>query len=378
MDMSNKYCLLIAGEKSGEDHALDFYSKIKGSDPSIQFFGVGGDELATRGMELIYHLKDFSSWGISEVIGKIPFYKKALKKIEDEVVSRNCKTAILVDFQGFNLRLAKRLKKRGVKVLYYVAPQAWVWKAKRALILEKNVHTLYTILPFEKDWFQKKGVKKVVSVSHPLLLSLEKDMKNKIKKDFKRPGSQINILLLPGSRNSEVKFLLPEFYKALDFLKDNYTLKVSLVRSSTVNKNLYSDTENFVDKIYTNEELPKALNEADFVLAASGTVTLACGLMGVPTVVSYKLSLLNEFLYEKLISYKGPYSLPNIILGKSVFPELLQERATGYNMAMEIKKWLSSESYFNKTIGNLSLMETLLKYQEVDPAKHMLGVIQND
>lgn len=376
--MSNKFCLLIAGEKSGEDHALDFYTKIKEADPSIQFFGVGGDELASRGMELIYHLKDFSSWGISEVVSKIPFYKKALKKIEDEVVARNCKTAILVDFQGFNLKLAQRLKKRGVKVLYYVAPQAWVWKAHRTKTLEKNVHTLYTILPFEKDWFQKRGVKKVLSTSHPLLRSLERHMNEKTKKNFQKLDGELKILLLPGSRNFEVKFLLPEFYKALEILKRDYTLNVSLVKSPNVSRNLYSDTENFVDKIYSSDELPDALKNADFVLASSGTVTLATGLMGVPTVVCYKLSLLNEFLYQQFISYKGPYSLPNIILGKTVFPELLQDRATGYNMAKEIKKWLSSETYFDQTIGDLSLMENLLRYEDVDPARHMLGVIQND
>lgn len=376
--MSNNSCLLIAGEKSGEDHALVFFSKIKDADPTIQFFGVGGDELSKRGMELIYHLKDFSSWGISEVIGKIPFYKRALKKIEDEVVLRNCKTAILVDFQGFNLRLAKRLKKKGVKVLYYVAPQVWVWKEHRAQILEKNVHTLYSILPFEKEWFEKREIKKVLSVPHPLLYGLEKFMAKKTKKDFRSLGRELKILLLPGSRNSEVKLLLPEFYKALEILKGDYSLKISLVKSPNVSRNLYSDTENFVDKVYTNDDLPTALMEADFVLAASGTVTLACGLMGIPTVVSYKLSLLNEFLYNQIISYKGPYSLPNIILKKNVFPELLQDRATGYNMAMEIKKWLLNEEYFGQTIRDLSEMENLLRYSEVDPAKHMLGVIQHD
>jgi lipid-A-disaccharide synthase len=259
-----------------------------------------------------------------------------------------------------------------------VAPQVWVWKAHRALILEKNVHTLYSILPFEKDWFEKREIKKVLSVSHPLLYGLEKYMEKRAKKDFKNLGRELKILLLPGSRNSEVKFLLPEFYKALEILKIDHSLKVSLVKSPNVNNNLYSNTENFVDTIYTNDDLPKALMNADFVLAASGTVTLACGLMGVPTVVSYRLSLLNEFLYGQIISYKGPYSLPNIILNKKVFPELLQDRATGYNMAMEIKKWLLSEEYFSQTIRDLSEMENLLRYSEVDPAKHMLGVIQND
>jgi lipid-A-disaccharide synthase len=325
-------------------------------------------------MELLYHLKDFSSWGISEVIAKIPFYKKALKRIVDEVVARDCKTAILIDFQEFNLRLAQLLKKKGVRVLYYVAPQAWVWKAHRTKILQKNVHSLYTILPFEKEWFHKRGVR-ALSVSHPLIKGLEKSLVKKNKKDFEK--SKINIVLLPGSRNSEVKFLLPEFYQALDLLKNDYLLEISLVKSPNVNPALYFKTEKYVDKIYSSDELEEALLKADFALAASGTVTLACGLLGVPTIVSYKLSLLNEFLFETFLSYKGPYSLPNIILKKNVFPELLQNQASGYNMAMEIKKLLRDKSYFQQKQKDLAELESHLSVKDVDPAEHMLGVIQN-
>ena len=146
-----KSCLIVAGEKSGEEHCLSFYSKIKELDPKISFFGVGGDELKNKGMDLLYHLNEFSSWGVSEVIGKIPFYFNALNSIVNEVEKRDCKYAILVDFQSFNHRLAKRLKKRGVKVFYYVAPQAWAWKAFRAQLLGKSVHTLFTIIPLKKS-----------------------------------------------------------------------------------------------------------------------------------------------------------------------------------------------------------------------------------
>ena len=116
--------LLIAGEKSGEEHALSFVPELLRKFPNLHFYGVGGDNLKSNGMELLYHLRDFSSWGFTEVIGKIPFYFKALRKIEAEVERRNTKIAILIDFQDFNMRLAKKISKKGVKVLYYVAPQA--------------------------------------------------------------------------------------------------------------------------------------------------------------------------------------------------------------------------------------------------------------
>ena len=166
--MLEESCLIIAGEKSGEEHAMSFLPDVLKNVPDLKLFGVGGEEMQALGVELLYHLKDFSSWGFSEVIGKIPFYFKALQHIEEEVVRRGCQTAILIDFQDFNMRLAKRLKRRGVKVLYYVAPQAWAWKAWRATTLSKTVHTLFTILPFEKDWFKERGVNQVCSVPHPL------------------------------------------------------------------------------------------------------------------------------------------------------------------------------------------------------------------
>ncbi len=151
-----KSCLIIAGEKSGEEHAMSFFPELRKLSPDTEFYGVGGDLLQKEGMELIYHLGEFSSMGFSEVIGKIPFYFRALKKFENLVQEKGTKTAILIDFQDFNLRLAQRLSKQGVKILYYVAPQAWVWKAKRAGVLSRTVHTLFSILPFEKDWFEER------------------------------------------------------------------------------------------------------------------------------------------------------------------------------------------------------------------------------
>ena len=145
--MVDSSCLIIAGEKSGEEHAMSFLPTLMESSPGMKFFGVGGDEMSSLGVENLYHLKDFSSWGFSEVIGKIPFYFKALNQIVEEVKKRKCKFAILIDFQDFNLRLAKKLNREGVRVFYYVAPQAWAWKAWRAKALEENVDTLFTIIP---------------------------------------------------------------------------------------------------------------------------------------------------------------------------------------------------------------------------------------
>ena len=157
-------CLIVAGEKSGEEHFLSMWSDLK----NIHFWGVGGTEMSEKGVELLYHLKDFSSMGLSEVLVKIRFYQRAMNSYFQEVERRSCKTALLVDFQGLILRLAEKLAKKGVKVLYYVAPQAWIWKKERVVKLRDFVSSLYTILPFEKRWFEERGVKQVIQAPHPV------------------------------------------------------------------------------------------------------------------------------------------------------------------------------------------------------------------
>ena len=369
--------LIIAGEKSGEEHALTFLEGLQKKYPKTKFWGVGGEELRALGVELKYDLKDFSSWGFSEVIKKLPFYIKALKNIECEALERNTKTAILIDFQDFNLRLAKRLKKQGVKVLYYVAPQAWAWKAYRAKVMQRTVHTLFSILPFEKKWFQDRGMDKIVGVDHPLLAKFKNDLSDIPKTKFSDLKKGVNLLLLPGSRNFEVRGLLPEFIETLKLLKD-FPIKTSLVLSSNINRDLVDPYLKYIDKVYPNEKLASALKEADLALAASGTVTLSCALFEVPTVVAYKGSLLNEFIFHQFIKYKGPISLPNIIHEKWIYPELLQDRATSYNFSQVIRSWLTDESEYEKIKETLAETKGLLEGESIDVASYMAGVLKED
>lgn len=370
-------CLIIAGEKSGEEHALSFLKNLKSNVPNCHFWGVGGEELEREGMELIYHLKDFSSWGVSEVIGKIPFYFKALKKIENLAIDRNCKVAILIDFQDFNLRLAKKLKKNGVKVLYYVAPQAWVWKAYRAEVLEKCVHSLFTIIPFEKKWFEDRGVTRVRAVAHPLWLNYQKELVDlPAKRKFDDVQKTVRLLLLPGSRNFEVKSLLPDFVKAKKELEKKYKVEVGLVISSNVKEGLISPYLSDVDFTWDNEDLSKALKWADISLAASGTVTLATALFNVPTIVCYNSSLLNVYIYYTFLSYDGFVSLANIVHECEVFPELIQEYASSYNMNREMLKILENREFYNEKIEKLSHTRSLVSGGDFDTGDYMGKVIK--
>lgn len=370
-------CLIIAGEKSGEDHGMTFLPTLMQKRDDVQFFGVGGDRFKSIGVELLYHSRDFSGIGISEILSKIPFYFKAMDLILDEVKKRNVKTAILIDFQGFNLKLAKKLKLLGVDVLYYVAPQAWVWKPWRSKVLEKNVHTLFTILPFEKKWFKARGVTKVKSVVHPLILEHGekiKSLRTRSHSDFSE--RKLRILLLPGSRNTEVETLLPIFNRAIELIREKgIAFEIGLVKTETVKDELYGSLVEG-DHTWGASELAQAVDWADMGIAASGTVTLATGLFRLPTVVCYKISLVTEFILGLFITYKGPVSLTNIILEKRTFPELIQYHCDRYNIAKEIMKWHENREHFEHTLLDLEKVAEGLTGDDFCVPSYMAEVIR--
>ena len=376
MNSIGKPCLIIAGEKSGEEHALSFFKELRFSSPDTKFFGVGGEEMKAAGVELLYNLKDFSSWGYSEVIFKIPFYIKAMNHILDEVEKRNCKVAILIDYQSFNLKLAGKLKAKGVEVLYYVAPQAWAWKEYRVKKLSEYVNTLFTIIPFEKKWFHDRLVKKVISIDHPLWTTYEKDLMSFSSTLFDRASHKpMKLLLLPGSRHSEVNLLLPEFISAILVLQREFTVEVSIVKSSSVNEELYQPYNQYFKKIYFNEELVEALKDSDFALAASGTVTLTCALFEVPTVVCYKTSLMNQFIFEAIVRYKWFISLANIVQNRLVFPELLQDQVSSYNIVSHFKFWYYNERDYRELKEQLKQTKKMVRGEGVDIPQYIANVI---
>lgn len=372
--MNKRSCLIIAGEKSGEEHALTFLNRLKLESPDTHFFGVGGDELKKEGVELLFHLNDFSSWGYSEVLFKIPFYFKAMNKIVEEVKLRDCKTAILIDFQSFNLKLAGKLKELGVDVLYYVAPQAWAWKEYRVKKLASSVHTLFTIIPFEKKWFKDRGVERVIGIDHPLWTAYSKEVNQFDRKDELK--SPIKIVLLPGSRKFEVEALLPIFIESINFLKKELDIQVSIVKSSSVPEVLYGPYAKDINKFYTNESLITALKEADFSFASSGTVTLTCALFGLPTIVCYKTSLLNQFIYETLVSYRWFISLANIVQNRSVFPELLQDSVSSYNIVSHFNFWYYNKNEYFELLEKLRSTKNLVRGDVLDIPKYMAEVLE--
>ncbi len=366
-----KSCLIIAGEKSGEEHALSFFNELRKKNPDFSFFGVGGEQLEREGLELIYHLKDFSTWGISEAIKRIPFYYKALSRMEEEVERRNCKVAILIDFQTYNMKLAQRLQKKGVKILYYVAPQAWAWKSWRTKVLEKTVDTLFCILPFEKKWFMDRGVSKAISIEHPVLTHNKVAIQKFERTELSIENGILKLLLLPGSRNFEVKSLLPLFAHLVNQLKKTRKLEVSIVKSSSVKEALYAPYEDLFDKVYQNEDLTKAIESAHVSLASSGTVNLTCALYSLPTIVGYTGTLLNQFIYNTFVSYDGYISITNIVHQKEVFPEFIAENLSEYNMMTALEKILASDASYQERVSVLNRTKELVSGDDINISTYL-------
>lgn len=387
----SKSCLVIAGERSGEDHALSFLPEVLKSNPDLNLFGVGGNRLANLGMDLVYHLKDFSTWGVTDAVKKIFFYIKAFKRIEREVERRKCKVAILIDFQTFNLKLAQKLSAKGVKVLYFVAPQAWGWKAYRAKVLAECTSILFTIIPFEQEWFKLRGVNQTRAVPHPLWR--ENRLKILASKDYKiaaKPFSEVKkktrILLLPGSRKFEVDFLLPEFVRALTLLQADQSVEVGIVKSPNLNDRVFwsLDPSLFDHKIQEFSQLDEAFKWAHLAIASSGTVTLQCALFNLPTIVCYNGGLVNRWIFETFIEYNGPISLANIFYqrgidpeGDKVFPEFVLDQANYFEIYQILKKWTSSEEVYTDLKKKIEKVEEECENLEGSPGVLMGDFIRN-
>lgn len=336
MESEKQSVLILAGEKSGEEHAKSFFPKLREEFPNWSFWGVGGDYLRSFKVETVYDLSEFSTFGITEAIVKIGFYLKARKRLLEEVKKRKTKIAILIDFQSFNLSLAKKLHKQGVKVLYYVAPQAWAWKAYRANVIGECTDTLFCILPFEKKWFEDRGVKNVHAIKHPLLRITPKVENN---------GDRKELVFLPGSRESEARSLFPIFEKIIKHFSNQKRFSFSIVKTDSIPEEIYEYYDHLFDQSYHSSKLNDALERSYLAIAASGTVTLSTALMKVPTLVCYRVGILNETIARSIVKYKGFVSLVNLIEGKEIFPEYLQDECNAPQLIRKMEKLFQKEAY---------------------------------
>ena len=337
--------MISVGEASGDLHGASVAKAIKEINPHAYIFGMGGINMKNNGVEIYHDIADLGVIGFVEVMKNLRrlFQLKAdlvelMKKEKPDVL-------VVIDYPDFNMRLAKEAKKLNIPIVSYISPSAWAWRPGRAKNVAKIVDCIAAIFPFEADFYSKAGAK-VEFVGHPLLDIVKPTMgKDDTYKYFGAARQQI-VLLLPGSRKQEIQNLLPEMLKAAEqIVKVKQDVQFYLPIASTIPQSMVMNIiEKYSIKVnLTHDKNYDLMSIADVGIASSGTVTLEAAILNLPTVVIYKLAFLTYLLGKMLV--KIPYfSLPNIIVGRKLIPELLQNQANYNNIAKETIKILENSA----------------------------------
>jgi lipid-A-disaccharide synthase len=359
--MGSNNVLMIAGEASGDLHGASLIRELKKLDSSLKIFGIGGNKMQAEGMELIYHIDKMSFLGFIEVIKHLPFIKKVQRELIDEVKKRRVEEAILIDYPGFNLNFAKKLKALELKLIYYITPQVWAWgkgRVKKIKVLFKKV---LVVFPFEEKFFKEKQVN-AEFVGHPLIQEIKGyDFISRNILDIKynlNPAKDI-LLILPGSRQQEVKSIFPESIKAATKLADELNMQVVVACSNSVDEKIFYDLTNEKKFTVIKDHTYDLLKYSKFGIVKSGTSTLEAGLMELPMVIVYKTSGITYTIGKSLVKIKN-IGMANIVLEEQVVPELIQNEANAENIYDTVKKNLCDEQLLYQMKLKLSRIKKIL------------------
>lgn len=364
--------MIIAGETSGDMHAASLIQDLIKTQPKtqFQFSGLGGSHMKACGVNVINDLASHGVTGFTEVIKKYGIIKKAFYQTIEHIEKTKPDLIILIDYPGFNLRLAKKISHLPYPILYYISPQLWAWKAKRIEIIKAHIDKMAVIFPFEKSLYQKHQVP-VDFVGHPLANDImpSQDTIENFKKTIGLATIDKAIALLPGSRDNEIKRLLPVMLKAAFKLKKKHPqLRFILPVApgmKIIDEMVDKNTKKSLNLTLCHGMAREALACAHFTIVASGTASLEAALIGTPMVIIYKTSLLTYLAARKLVKIKE-ISLPNIILGRHAIPELIQEDCSGNNLFLEVDKYLSSTKLQTKTQLTLAHIKHILGSNAID------------
>jgi lipid-A-disaccharide synthase len=332
------HILLSAGEASGDTYGAQLIDAMRRLSPSATFFGMGGEKMREAGCELVVDAKEVAVVGLVEVLTHLPHIRSQFRRLVAEAVGRQPDAAVLIDFPDFNLRLARELQKLNIPVFYFVSPQVWAWRTGRVRQIKKCVRKMIVIFPFEQEFYKKHGVE-VTYVGHPLAyvpapqISRD-DFAHQNRLDAQKPW----IALLPGSRKKEVRLNLPQILVATELLKQQghdfeYVLPVaSTLGRDWIERQLTASPV----KIKLVGQAASALVHARAAVVASGTATVEAALAGTPFVVVYRLAPLTWLLGRRLVAL-DTFAMPNLIAGRRIVPELIQDGFTADNVVRELK-----------------------------------------
>jgi lipid-A-disaccharide synthase len=358
---STKPCIaIIAGEASGDQHGAKLVEALLKRQPELFFCGIGGPALRQAGVRIVLDAAKLTVVGITEVLSKISDIWQGMGVIKKLLKSLKPDLLILIDFPDFNLHIAARAQKLGIPVLYYISPQIWAWRRGRGKRIGKLVDHMAVILPFEEQYYQEFDVP-VTFVGHPLLDEALPPAGQALKVGVQDPPV---IGLVPGSRITEVTRLLPLMLAAGDILKQklkHVTFMISqavsvdreLIRTIVKRHPGWENVEVVADGV------ERVFESCDGIVAASGTVTLQAAIYGTPMVIIYKVSPISAWLAKILVRVPN-VGLVNLVAGRQLAPELLQDDATGINIARAMESMLEDEDKLNQLRRRLMALRDVL------------------
>ena len=358
-----KKVMIMSGEASGDLHGANLALAIRKMDPAIALYGVGSVRMRDAGVRMLADASEISVVGITAVLTHSRAICRVYTKLKHFLQEERPDLLVLIDFPDFNILLGKAAKKLSIPILYYISPQVWVWRKGRIKTIARLVKTMLVVFPFEVPLYEQEGVD-VRFVGHPLVDIVRSTFtKEQAKNELGLDPAKRTIALLPGSRRSEITFLLPDMLAAARTLTERFpdlqfvlpvapTLDHAFVRAFTERVPI---TLRIIDgKTYD------ALKASDAAMVTSGTATLETGLMAVPMVIVYRISGLNYFILTKIIRNVKNVGLVNIVAGKRIVPELVQRESTPRNMADAVTAMLADPEYYNRVLNDLTEMRISL------------------
>ncbi len=354
--------MIIAGEASGDMYGADLVREMLRVKPDLCFYGIGGKRMREEGVELLVDVSEMAVVGITEVVSKLRHILKTMAMMKKSLEDRRPDLVILIDYPDFNLPLAGAASKKGIKVLYYISPSVWAWRKGRIEQIKKTVNKMAVILPFEVDVYRRAGFT-ANYVGHPLLDMVKTQCsQQESRKRFGLAEDRITVAMLPGSRMSEIRKLIPELLRAASLLKKEMPeIQFVLPLAETIEEKTLSDmiSGSGVEIKIISGRTYDVISCADLALVKSGTATLETALLNVPMIIIYKVSFLSYWIGRFVIHVKN-IGLVNIIAGKTIVPELIQSDADGHRIAAEALSILKNQERKKEMMGELQRIRAML------------------
>ena len=353
--------MIITGEVSGDLIGASLIRELKKLDADLTIFGIGGDKMREQGMNILYHINKMAFLGFTEVVKHLPFIKKVQADLLAVAKKEEIKNVVLIDYPGFNLNIAKKFKKNGMKIIYYISPQLWAWGSGRMKKIKRLINKMLVVFPFEEKLYKSNKVD-VEFVGHPLIDRINEYQflsKEELFSKFDLDGSRELLLLMPGSRKHEVEKLFPQIIKAAKKLADEFNLQIVIACSSNMDENLFYELSDQSDSKVITGFTYDLMKYAKFGIVKSGTSTLEAGYFALPMIIVYKISGLTYLIVKKLIKV-SKIGMVNILLEDNVVPELIQNDVSEENIYASGKKILSDEEYYNSVKAKLNKVKDKL------------------